>query len=63
MAVLRALAEARGAVLTRGELVPVLPPGADEHAVDMAVLRLRAGLGGPEFVQAAVQHGYRLAIG
>jgi uroporphyrinogen-III synthase len=62
MAVLRALAEADGAVLSRAELRWVLPPGADEHTVDMAVVRLRAGLGGSAFVEAVVRRGYRLVL-
>jgi uroporphyrinogen-III synthase len=61
MAVLRALAEARGEVLSRTALRRVLPPGADEHTVDMAVARLRAGLGST-FVEAVHRRGYRLAV-
>ncbi len=62
MAVLRALAEADGEVLSRTALRWVLPPGADEHTVDMAVVRLRAGLGGRAFVETVVRRGYRLAL-
>jgi uroporphyrinogen-III synthase len=62
MAVLRALAEARGRVLSRAALLRVLPRGADEHAVEMAVARLRAALGGTRFVQTVVKRGYRLAV-
>jgi uroporphyrinogen-III synthase len=62
MAVLRALAEADGEVLSRTALRRVLPPGADEHTVDMAVVRLRVGLGGTAFVEAVVRRGYRLAL-
>ena len=39
-----------------------LPRGADEHAVEMAVARLRAALGGPAFVQTVVKRGYRLRV-
>jgi uroporphyrinogen-III synthase len=61
MAVLRALAARPGAVLSRAELVPVLPGGGDGHAVEMAVTRLRAALGAP-LVETVVKRGYRLAV-
>jgi len=62
MAVLKALADARGKVLSRASLLRVLPRGADEHAVEMAVARLRAALGDPSYVQTVVKRGYRLAL-
>jgi len=62
MAILRALAAARGRVLSRAELLAALPRGSAEHAVEMAVTRLRAALGGPEFVQTVVKRGYRLRL-
>ncbi|MEU8815194.1 uroporphyrinogen-III synthase [Actinoplanes sp. NPDC048796] len=61
MAVLRALASAPGRVLSRAALLHALPRGADEHAVEMAVARLRAGLSAPGVVQTVVKRGYRLA--
>jgi uroporphyrinogen-III synthase len=60
MAVLRALAAVPGRVLSRPSLIPVLPRGADEHAVEMAVARLRAGLSAPGVIQTVVKRGYRL---
>jgi uroporphyrinogen-III synthase len=60
MAVLRALAAAPGRVLSRAALLRTLPRGADEHAVEMAVARLRAGLGASGVVQTVVRRGYRL---
>lgn len=60
MGVLRALAAAPGRVLSRAALMRALPRGADEHAVEMAVARLRAGLGCPGVVQTVVKRGYRL---
>lgn len=60
MAVLRALAATPGRVLSRAALLVALPRGADEHAVEMAVARLRAGLGAPGIVQTVVKRGYRL---
>jgi uroporphyrinogen-III synthase len=62
MAVLRALAAAGGRVLSRAELLSVLPRGADEHAVEMAVARLRSALGGAHYVQTVVKRGYRLRL-
>jgi uroporphyrinogen-III synthase len=62
MAVLRALADAGGRVLSRSELLAALPRGCDEHAVEMAITRLRVALGGPEYVQTVVKRGYRLRV-
>lgn len=62
MAILRALAAAPGRVLSRTALLHELPRGADEHAVEMAVARLRAALGGSGFVQTVVKRGYRLRV-
>lgn len=62
MAVLRALAAAPGRVLSRAALLTALPRGADEHAVEMAVARLRAALGGSAYVQTVVKRGYRLRV-
>ncbi len=62
MAVLRALAVTPGRVLSRAALLRALPRGADEHAVEMAVARLRAGLGTPGVVQTVVKRGYRLPL-
>ena len=36
--------------------------GAAEHAVEMAVARLRVALGGSAFVQTVVKRGYRLRV-
>jgi uroporphyrinogen-III synthase len=62
MAILRSLAAAPGRVLPRSELLESLPRGADEHAVEMAVARLRAALGGSSFIQTVVKRGYRLRL-
>ena len=62
MAVLRALVAAQGRVLSRAELLAMLPRGSDEHAVEMTIARLRAALGGAEFVQTIVKRGYRLRL-
>ena len=60
MAVLRALAESPGRVLSRAALLQALPRGADEHAVEMAVARLRAGLAVPGVIQTVVKRGYKI---
>jgi uroporphyrinogen-III synthase len=77
MAILRALARRPGHVVSRAELCGVLPsrvvangsafardgrPHADEHAVEMAVARLRRGLGRSGIVETVVKRGYRLAF-
>ena len=62
MAILRSLAASPGKVLPRSELLESLPRGADEHAVEMAVARLRAALGRPTFIQTVVKRGYRLRL-
>ncbi len=61
MAVLRALARRPGTVVARAELVGGLPGGGDEHAVEMAVTRLRAALG-RGVVETVVKRGYRLPV-
>ncbi len=63
MALLRLLARRAGRVVTRADLLRALPGGGDdEHAVEMAVARLRAALGEPRLVQTVVKRGYRLAL-
>lgn len=62
-AVLRGLAVDPGHVVSRRELLACLPSGqaASEHAVEMAVARLRSALG-TSLVQTVVKRGYRLAV-
>jgi uroporphyrinogen-III synthase len=63
MAVLRALARRPGWVVARADLLAELPGGgADEHAVEAAIARLRSSLGAPKVVQTVVKRGYRLAL-
>jgi uroporphyrinogen-III synthase len=64
MAVLRALASRPGQVLSASEIRLALPTGAtvDDHAVEMAVSRLRRALGGFDLVQTIVKRGYRLVV-
>ncbi|MQA95513.1 MAG: uroporphyrinogen-III synthase [Streptosporangiales bacterium] len=61
MTVLRALARRPGHVVSRAALRDTLSADADEHAVEMAVNRLRRALGAPGLVRTVVKRGYRLA--
>ena len=63
LAVLRALADRPGHVVSRRELMGHLPSGlaGSEHAVEVAVARLRAAAG-PRLVQTVVKRGYRLPV-
>jgi uroporphyrinogen-III synthase len=63
-AVLQALVANPGDVIPRRALLTMLPSGTagSEHAVEMAVARLRAALG-TRAVQTVVKRGYRLAVG
>lgn len=62
-AVLRALLVKPGAVVPRRDLLGSLPSGTatSEHAVEMAVARLRAALGA-SCILTVVKRGYRLAV-
>ena len=69
LAVLRALATHPGRVLSAAEIRAYLPHSStvDDHAVEMAVSRLRGSLGhsdlgGLDLVQTVMKRGYRLAI-
>ena len=63
LAVLHALAVNPGIVVSRGDLLAALPSGlaGSEHAVEMAVARVRAAIG-TGLVQTVVKRGYRLAV-
>jgi uroporphyrinogen-III synthase len=63
LAVLRALAEQPGHVVSRRELMSHLPSGhaGSEHAVEVAVARLRGAVGS-RLVQTVVKRGYRLPV-
>lgn len=63
LAALRILARRPGIVVARDALLRVLPGnGSSTHAVDSAVLRLRAALGDSQIVATVVKRGYRLAV-
>ncbi len=60
---LRLLASRPGAVVSRAEVVQVLPGNAGaEHAAEVAVSRLREACGAPGLVRTVVKRGYRLDI-
>jgi len=62
IALLRMLAHHPGRVVSRGQLLDTLPhDGQDEHAVEVAIGRLRTALGDARIVQTVVKRGYRLA--
>ena len=62
MRLLRELVRHPGRVVPRSTLLGVLPgEGNDEHAVEVAVGRLRATLGDSRLIQTVVKRGYRLA--
>lgn len=58
-ALLRTLAGTEG-VARRADLQRCLPDGTDEHALDVAISRLRRSLGVPGLVKTVVKRGYRL---
>jgi len=62
-AVLGALVANPGNVVSRQALLAMLPSGTagSEHAVEMAVARLRSALG-TKTIQTVVKRGYRLAV-
>lgn len=62
LALFRALAASTGAVLTRKDLMAHLPEAQNEHALDMAMSRLRASLPEPRLVATVVKRGYRLNV-
>jgi uroporphyrinogen-III synthase len=62
MALLRELIGRPGHVVSRSVLLKIAPgDGGDEHAVEVAVGRLRTALGDPCIIQTVVKRGYRLA--
>jgi uroporphyrinogen-III synthase len=63
IAVLRALAQQPGRVLSYADIRRAAPnwAGADDHAIEMAVSRLRRSLHNTDLIQTVVKRGYRLA--
>lgn len=62
MSVLHLLVDAKGDVVTRADVLKVLPgDSASGHAVEVAVARLREAIGDRRVVETVVKRGYRLA--
>ena len=63
LALLRRLAEADGSVVSREELVKVLPGRTTSpHAAEVAVARLREALAGRDLISTVIKRGYRLKV-
>ncbi|GAB94587.1 uroporphyrinogen-III synthase [Kineosphaera limosa] len=63
LAVLRLLAQAQGAVVTRAAILAELPgDSTNPHTAEMAVARLREAPGLRPLVQTVVKRGYRLDV-
>jgi uroporphyrinogen-III synthase len=63
LAVLRRLAESPGQVVSRDELLQVLPGASDDpHTAEVAVARLREAAASPGLVRTVVKRGYRLGL-
>ncbi|GAA3904668.1 uroporphyrinogen-III synthase [Microbacterium invictum] len=61
--ILRRLARRPGAVVSRTDLLPLLPRSdANAHAVEVAVARLREALGVRDLVKTVYKRGYRLDV-
>ncbi|HET9873791.1 MAG TPA: uroporphyrinogen-III synthase [Propionibacteriaceae bacterium] len=61
LALFRRLAAAEGGVVSRRELVDSLPDAPDDHALEVAISRLRRSLTVPGVISTVVKRGYRLA--
>lgn len=62
VALLRRLTDEPGSVLSRAELADAVPGEQDDHAVEVALSRLRRSLGAPGLVATVVKRGYRLDV-
>ncbi len=61
--ILRLLASAPGAVLSRDQVLDALPGGSrDPHAVEVAVARTREAAGRKDLIRTVVKRGYTLAL-
>ena len=58
----RALVTAGGTVLSRSDLAALLPDSPDDHAVDVAISRLRQSLPEPALVMTVIKRGYRIDV-
>jgi uroporphyrinogen-III synthase len=60
--VLRLLVDAGGAVVSKAKLQNVLPDAGDDHALEVAVGRLRQALDQPGLIATVIKRGYRLNV-
>ncbi|WP_035834319.1 uroporphyrinogen-III synthase [Jonesia quinghaiensis] len=60
--VLRALAAQPGTVVTRAQLAALLGIGQGDHALDVAISRLRSALPDSRLVSTVIKRGYRLSV-
>lgn len=58
----RTIATAKGDVVMRSALTQLLPDGSSDHALDMAISRLRQALPGENVVLTVIKRGYRLNV-
>ncbi|GAA2373741.1 uroporphyrinogen-III synthase [Dactylosporangium salmoneum] len=63
IAVLRSLARSPGRVMSCADIRRNMPAGAavDDHAIEMAISRLRRALNGTQLIHTVIRRGYRLA--
>jgi uroporphyrinogen-III synthase len=61
MALLRELIARPGHVVSRAELLKITSGDGGEHAVEVAIGRLRTALGDSRIIQTVMKRGYRLA--
>jgi len=62
LTLLRLLMESRGAVISRAQLAAALPDVQDDHAVDVAISRLRQALPASGLISTVVKRGYRMTV-
>jgi uroporphyrinogen-III synthase len=62
VAVLRLLVDAGGAVVAKAKLQELLPDAGDDHALEVAVGRLRHALDQRGLVATVIKRGYRLDV-
>jgi uroporphyrinogen-III synthase len=61
LALFRTLVAAEGSTVARSVLAASAPESLDDHAVDVAISRLRQALPDPRLVATVIKRGYRLA--
>ncbi|SFR75502.1 uroporphyrinogen-III synthase [Agromyces sp. CF514] len=62
LTILRTLVLARGSVVARDRLAAGLPGTSDEHALEVALSRLRQTIGVPGLIATVVKRGYRIDV-